>query len=69
MHAAASAKRSVHYMSSSSEPGVALRIVADVGPGRGIQRITVTKAGRTGKKCVGVKGTVRQGGGALVETV
>lgn len=52
MHAAASAKHSLHYVSTSSEPRVRLRIVADVGQGRGIQRITVTKHGHTGPATV-----------------
>ena len=52
MHSAASAKHSVHYVSSSSETGGALRVVADVGKGRGIQRITVTKGGQSGPATV-----------------
>jgi hypothetical protein len=49
---AASAKRSVHYVSSSSAPGRAIRIVADVGRGRGIQRVALTKRGQTGAATV-----------------
>jgi hypothetical protein len=56
MHAAASAKHSVHYVSTSSEPGGALRMVADVGQGRGIQRITVTTGGQSGPATVLVVG-------------
>jgi len=56
MHSAASAKHSVHYVSTSSEPGGALRMVADVGQGRGIQRITVTTSGQSGPATVLVVG-------------
>ncbi len=56
MLAAASAKHSVHYVSSSSVPGARLRIVADVGQGRGIQRITVTKHGHSGPATVLIVG-------------
>lgn len=56
MHSAAAAKHSVHYVSTSSEPGGALRMVADVGQGRGIQRITVTTAGQSGPATVLVVG-------------
>jgi hypothetical protein len=52
MLAAASARHSVHYVSTSATPGLRLRIVADVGRGRGIQRITVTKHGHTGPATV-----------------
>jgi hypothetical protein len=54
--AAVSAKHSVHYVSANSEPGVRLKIVADVGRGRGIQRIRVTKHGQTGPATVLVLG-------------
>jgi hypothetical protein len=56
MLAAASAKHSVHYVSSSSRPGQGIRIVSDVGHGRGIQRITVTKHGHSGPATVLVVG-------------
>ena len=55
LHAAA-AKHSVHYVSSSSTPKAAIRIVSDVGRGRGIQRITVTKHSQTGPATVLVVG-------------
>lgn len=53
---AASAKHSVHYVSASSLPGQAIRIVGDVAQGRGIQRTTVTKHGHTGPATVLVIG-------------
>jgi len=56
MLSAASTKHSVHYVSTSSEPGGALRVVADVGQGRGIQRITVTTGGQSGPATVLVVG-------------
>jgi len=49
---AASSRHSAHYVSASSEPGQAIRLVSDVGPGRGIQRITLTKHGRSGPATV-----------------
>ena len=53
---AASARHSVHYVSTSSAPGHSVRIVADVGRGRGIQRITVTSHGNSGPATVLVVG-------------
>lgn len=53
---AAAAQRSVHYVSTSSVPGHAIRVVSDVGRGRGIQRITVTSHGRSGPATVLVVG-------------
>jgi hypothetical protein len=46
---AASARHSVHYVSSSSEPGRTIHLVSDVGPGRGIQQISLTKSGKSGR--------------------
>lgn len=53
---AASARHSVHYVSTSSAPGHAIRIVSDVGRGRGIQRIRVTSQGQSGPATVLVVG-------------
>ena len=53
---AASARRSVHYVTTSSIPGHAIRMVSDVGPSRGIQRITFTSAGASGPATVLVVG-------------
>jgi len=53
---AAAAQQSVHYVSTSSVPGHAIRMVSDVGPSRGIQRITVTSHGRSGPATVLVVG-------------
>jgi hypothetical protein len=41
-------KRSVHYVTRTSEAGMKAREVADVGAGRGIQRISFSKGGKTG---------------------
>lgn len=49
---AASARHSLHYVSTSTKPGLRLRIVSDVGRGRGIQRITITTHGQTGPATV-----------------
>lgn len=49
---AASARHSVHYVSTSSASGHAIRMVSDVGRGRGIQRITFTSHGRSGPATV-----------------
>lgn len=46
--ATARAQRSVHYVATSKGP-VRLRIVADVAGDHGVQRISFTKAGRTGR--------------------
>lgn len=56
MLAAASARHSVHYVSTSSARGHFIRIVSDVGAGRGIQRITVTSGGHSGPATVLVVG-------------
>jgi hypothetical protein len=56
MLAAASSRHSVHYVSSTSAAGHAIRIVSDVGRGRGIQRITVTSGGQSGPATVLVAG-------------
>ncbi|MDX6480200.1 MAG: hypothetical protein QOG85_710 [Gaiellaceae bacterium] len=48
MHNAAYSKNSVHYVAVNSEPGSSVRMVCDVGRGRGIQRVTVTRDGQTG---------------------
>jgi hypothetical protein len=53
---AASMHHSVHYVSTSSVPGRAIRMVSDVGRARGIQRITVTSHGRSGPATVLVVG-------------
>lgn len=49
---AASARHSVHYVSTSSASGHAIRMVSDVGRGRGIQRITFTSQGQSGPATV-----------------
>jgi hypothetical protein len=49
---AASSRHSVHYMSSTSQPGFSIRFVSDVARGRGIQRITFTRHGRSGPATV-----------------
>jgi hypothetical protein len=49
---AASSRHSVHYVSSTSQPGWSIRFVSDVGRGRGIQRITFTRGGRSGPATV-----------------
>jgi hypothetical protein len=56
MLSAASARHSVHYVSTTSAAGHAIRIVSDVGPGRGIQRITVTNGSQSGPATVLVVG-------------
>ena len=53
---AVSLRHSVHYVSSSAAPGHAIRIVSDVGRGRGIQRITLTSQGSSGPATVLVVG-------------
>jgi hypothetical protein len=53
---AASAHHSVHYVSASSIPGHTIRMVSDVGPGRGIQRITFSSHGHSGPATVLVAG-------------
>jgi hypothetical protein len=52
MLAAASGRHSVHYVSSGSAAGHRIRMVADVGKGRGIQRITFTSHGHSGPATV-----------------
>lgn len=49
---AASARHSVHYVSRSSASGHTIRMVSDVGRGRGIQRITFTSQGHSGPATV-----------------
>ena len=56
MLAAASARHSVHYVSTSSAKGHFIRIVSDVGSGRGIQRITVKSGGHSGPATVLIVG-------------
>ncbi len=52
MLAAASARHSVHYVSATSAPGRTIRIVGDVGPKLGTQRITLKLGGRSGQALV-----------------
>jgi hypothetical protein len=56
MLAAASARHSVHYVSTTTAPGHAIRIVSDVGRGLGIQRITVKSGSKSGPATVLVVG-------------
>jgi hypothetical protein len=56
MLAAASARHTVHYVSTSSAKGHFIRIVGDVGPGRGIQRITVKTGSQSGPATVLIAG-------------
>ena len=56
MLAAASARHSVHYVSTSSASGHSIRMVADVGKGRGIQRITFTSHGHSGPAAILIAG-------------
>jgi len=58
MRSAARDQNSVHYVSVSTSPGRKIRIVADVGISKGIQRITVTDHGRTGPATAMVRGRV-----------
>jgi hypothetical protein len=53
---AASARSSVHYVSTSSIPAHLVRMVSDVGRGRGIQRITFTSGGHSGPATILVVG-------------
>lgn len=56
MLAAASAHHSVHYVSTTSAPGRTIRIVGDVGPNRGSQRITLRLGSHSGQADVLVVG-------------
>jgi hypothetical protein len=56
MLAAAGSKHSLHYVSSGTSSGHTIRMVADVGRGRGIQRITFTSRGKSGPAAVLVVG-------------
>jgi hypothetical protein len=56
MLAAASARHSVHYVSTSSASGHSIRMVADVGKGRGIQRITFSSHGHSGPATILIAG-------------
>jgi hypothetical protein len=56
MLAAASAKHSVHYVTTSSASGRRLRMVADVGRGRGIQHITLAGNGKSGPATILIAG-------------
>jgi hypothetical protein len=56
MLTAASARHSAHYVSTTSAPGHAIRIVSDVGHGLGIQRITVKSGSNSGPATVLVVG-------------
>jgi hypothetical protein len=51
---AASAKRSVHYVATSTLGGDREVLVGDAGPDRGSQRVTFTHAGRTGRVAISV---------------
>lgn len=53
---AASARRSVRYVSTSSIPANSVRIVSDVGPGQGIQRVTFRSGGHSGPATILVVG-------------
>jgi hypothetical protein len=55
MESAANSRHSLHYVSVSSATGYKLRVVADVGPKAGIQRITFTDHGQSGAATVMVK--------------
>jgi len=63
MKSAVGTEHSLHYVTVSAQPGHKVRMVCDVGQGKGIQRITVTHHGHTGpaevivyKKIVFLKG-------------
>ena len=56
MLAAASARHSVHYVSTTSAPGRTIRITGDVGPNLGSQRITLRLGGHSGQANVLVVG-------------
>jgi hypothetical protein len=56
MLAAVSARHSVHYVTTSSVGGRTFRMVADVGRGRGIQRIAVTSDGHSGPATILIAG-------------
>ena len=52
MRSAVLSKHSVHYVAMNSEPGFSVRMICDVGEGKGIQRVTVTRNGQTGPATV-----------------
>jgi hypothetical protein len=52
MLAAASSRHSVHYVSFGTSAGHTIQMVADVGRGRGIQRITFKSNGKSGPATV-----------------
>jgi len=56
MRNAVARKHSVHYVTETSSQGHKVRIVADVGAGEGIQRITIANNGQTGPATVIVRG-------------
>lgn len=56
MRREASARHSVHYVSTSSIPANKVRIVSDVGAGQGVQHITFKSAGRSGPATILVVG-------------
>lgn len=56
MQRAASARHSVHYVSTSSIPANKVRIVSDVGAGQGVQHITFKSDGRSGPATILVVG-------------
>lgn len=56
MLAAASARHTVHYVSTSSASGHSILMVADVGKGRGIQRITFSSHGHSGPATILIAG-------------
>jgi hypothetical protein len=56
MLAAASARHSVHYVNTSSASGHAIRMVADVGRGRGIQQVTFSSHGHSGPATILIAG-------------
>jgi hypothetical protein len=53
---AVDARQSVHYVSTNSGFGVSVRLVSDVAPGRGIQRISFSDQGKSGTGTVLVLG-------------
>ncbi len=58
MQHAARSRHSVHYVSADSESTYKARAIFDVGPKKGIERVTVTEYGRTGPAEVRVTGNV-----------
>jgi len=54
MQSAVGTEHSVRYISNITAPGYKARTISDVGPGKGIQRTTVTVGGKTGPAVVRV---------------